>query len=53
MSRHPDAYGSNATAVRIGNSIEDIAADLLKNLCCMQGKFSEVATPNDWYLALG
>jgi len=52
MSTHPDVYGANATTVRIGNSIEDIAADLLKNLFCMQGKFSEVATPNDWYLAL-
>jgi starch phosphorylase len=52
MSKHSDAYGSNATTVRIGNSSDDIAADLLKNLFCIQGKFSEVATPTDWYLAL-
>jgi starch phosphorylase len=52
MSRHPEAHELNATAIHIGNRIEDIASDLLKNLFCMQGKFSEVATLNDWYLAL-
>jgi starch phosphorylase len=37
---------------RIDNSVEAITADLLENLFCMQGKFREVATANDWYLAL-
>lgn len=52
MARHPVAYGSHTTEVRIGNTVEDITDDLLQNLFCKQGKFRQVATPNDWYLAL-
>ena len=35
-----------------GNTAEDIRRDLIQNLFCTQGKFPEVATTNDYYLAL-
>src|SRR5438552_18464887 len=38
--------------VRAGLSIEDIKRDLIDNLFYLQGKFPEVATRNDWYLAV-
>ena len=38
--------------VRAGLSIEDIKRDLIENLFYLQGKFPEVATRNDWYLAV-
>src|SRR5688572_12207736 len=37
--------------VRAGLSIDDISRDLIDNLFYLQGKFPEVATRNDWYLA--
>ncbi|NTV42843.1 MAG: glycogen/starch/alpha-glucan phosphorylase, partial [Syntrophobacteraceae bacterium] len=38
--------------VRIGNRVEDIRCDILENLFCNLGKFREVATRHDYYLAL-
>src|SRR5438093_2035191 len=38
--------------IRSGLSIEEIKRDLLDNLFYLQGKFPEVATRNDWYLAV-
>jgi len=38
--------------VRIGNTAEDIKCDIVENLFCLQGRFPEVATKNDLYLAL-
>ena len=38
--------------VRAGLSRDDIKRDLLDNLFYLQGKFPEVATRNDWYLAV-
>src|SRR5258708_5210853 len=37
--------------IRAGLSVEDIKRDLIDNLFYLQGKFPEVATRNDWYLA--
>src|SRR6516164_2988416 len=37
--------------VRVGLNVDEIKRDLLDNLFYLQGKFPEVATPNDWYLA--
>jgi glycogen phosphorylase len=52
MAKSPKLYGSQTAVVPVGNTVEEIAADLLDNLFCIQGKFREVATLNDWYLAL-
>ena len=38
--------------IRIGNSVDEIRCDVIENLFCLQGKFPEVATKNDYYLAL-
>src|SRR3984885_291422 len=38
--------------VRAGLGIDSIKKDLLDNLFYLQGKFPEVATRNDWYLAV-
>src|ERR1051325_10908873 len=38
--------------VRTGLSVEDIKRDLVDSLFYLQGKFPEVATRNDWYLAV-
>lgn len=38
--------------VRTGRDVEEIKRDVLDNLFCLQGKFPEVATRNDWYLAV-
>ena len=38
--------------IRIGNTVDDIKCDVIENLFCLQGKFPEVATKNDYYLAL-
>src|SRR5260221_533700 len=38
--------------VRAGLSTEDIKRDLIDNLFYLQGKFPEVATRNDWFLAV-
>jgi len=37
--------------VRVGLNVDEIKRDLIDNLFYLQGKFPEVATPNDWYLA--
>src|SRR5689334_1290015 len=37
--------------VRTGLDVPDIKRDLVDNLFYLLGKFPEVATPNDWYLA--
>lgn len=37
--------------VRVGLNADEIKRDLIDNLFYLQGKFPEVATPNDWYLA--
>src|SRR5437588_11650269 len=38
--------------VRAGLNLDDIKRDLIDNLFYLQGKFPEVATRNDWYLAV-
>src|SRR5437773_9046614 len=38
--------------VRTGLDASEIKRDLIDNLFYLQGKFPEVATPNDWYLAV-
>jgi starch phosphorylase len=37
--------------VRVGLNEDEIKQDLIDNLFYLQGKFPEVATANDWYLA--
>jgi glycogen phosphorylase len=37
--------------IRIGNTVDEIRSDVIENLFCLQGKFREVATKNDYYLA--
>ena len=37
---------------RWGRAVEKIKRDILDNLFYLQGKFPEVATLNDWYLAV-
>jgi len=38
--------------IRIGNTVDEIKCDVIENLFCLQGKFPEVATKNDYYLAV-
>src|ERR1019366_3623232 len=38
--------------VRTGSDVAEIKRDLLDNLFYIQGKFPEVASLNDWYLAV-
>src|SRR5260370_38348352 len=38
--------------VRTGLDVPEIKRDLIDNLFYLLGKFPEVATPNDWYLAI-
>ena len=37
---------------RVGSSVSDIKAAILKNLALLQGRFPQIATLNDYYLAL-
>src|SRR5229473_5819229 len=37
--------------VRTGLEVPEIKRDLIDNLFYLLGKFPEVATPNDWYIA--
>src|ERR1700756_3715852 len=37
--------------VRTGLGVPEIKRDLIDNLFYLLGKFPEVATPNDWYIA--
>ena len=48
MSRRPNA----AASVRTGLGADAIAAALIENLHCLQGKPPQHATRNDWYMAL-
>lgn len=45
-------FSVKSDRVRIGNTVEDIKCDIVENLFCLQGRFPEVATKNDLYLAL-
>src|SRR3989442_8028063 len=38
--------------IRTGLQVAEIKRGLVDNLFYLQGKFPEVATPNDWYLAV-
>ena len=38
--------------IRTGTSPETLAQALLDNLYYVQGRTSDLATPNDWYMAL-
>jgi starch phosphorylase len=38
--------------IRTGGGVEAIKRGILENLICIQGRFSPVATPNDYYLAV-
>src|SRR2546425_8939665 len=38
--------------IRTGLQVAEIKRDLVDNLFYLLGKFHEVATPNDWYLAV-
>jgi glycogen phosphorylase len=49
-SKNPCA--KSAEGPRNSRSVEAIRQAILDNLACHQGKFPEVASKNDWYLAL-
>jgi starch phosphorylase len=38
---------------RTGNSPATLARAIRDHLFYMQGKFPEIATPHDWYMAVG
>jgi glycogen phosphorylase len=46
------ASGERNDHIRIGSTVDDIRCDIIDKLFCLQGKFSKVATLNDYYLAL-
>ena len=41
-----------SASVRTGLRVDAIAAALIENLHCLQGKLPQHATRNDWYMAL-
>jgi glycogen phosphorylase len=47
-----NATGNDAAAIRTGLGADAIAAALIDNLLCLQGKPPQYATRNDWYFAL-
>lgn len=49
---NPNSCMVHGDEVRTGNSVADIKCDILENLFCSLGKFPEVATRHDYYLAL-
>lgn len=51
-NRRPVPPAAAAGDIRTGLSAAAIRQSLLDNLCCVQGRFPEVASRNDWYLAL-
>jgi starch phosphorylase len=52
MAQHKSRMSRTAREARTGLGREEIRRDFLDNLFFIQGKFPEVATRNDWYLAL-
>jgi len=44
--------GPADTSIRTGSSTEAISRALVDNLRCLQGKLPQLATLNDWYMAL-
>jgi len=47
-----DGVANNHERTRTGSSVDTLRRAILDNLFYVQGRFPEVATPNDWYLAL-
>ena len=47
-----DAQPIASASVRTGLRMDAIAAALIENLHCLQGKLPQHATRNDWYMAL-
>jgi len=41
-----------AGATRVGLGADALQRSVLDNLVCLQGRFPEIATPRDWYMAL-
>ncbi len=48
----PQGAGNRHEHTRIGKSVDALKRAILDNLFYVQGRFPEVATQNDWYLAL-
>ena len=48
----PQGSGNRHEHTRIGKSVDALKRAILDNLFYVQGRFPEVATQNDWYLAL-
>src|SRR4051812_38207596 len=44
--------GSEGTSIRTGVGVDAIAAAVIDNLECLQGRSPRHATVNDWYVAL-
>jgi len=57
MQQEPNSYPggrmqSNPENVRTGFSSDSLTQALVDNLYCLQGRIPELATTNDWYMAL-
>jgi len=54
MSTPPPAVSAAPTAgpTRVGLGAEALQRSVLDNLICLQGRFPELATAHDWYMAL-
>ena len=48
----PKARNADCSPIRTGLDADAIAAALIDNLHCLQGKLPQHATRNDWYMAL-
>ncbi|SMG56405.1 glycogen/starch/alpha-glucan phosphorylase [Paraburkholderia susongensis] len=43
---------SGAEPARSGPGVAALQRDIVDNLICLQGRYPEIATPHDWYMAL-
>lgn len=43
---------TSSEPARSGLGVEALRRDIVDNLICLQGRYPEIATPHDWYMAL-
>ena len=54
MSTRPSTLKTaSAEAIRSGLAAGTLQRAVLDNLLCLQGRFPRIASPYDWYMALG
>ncbi len=51
-SRSGSTSATPADPIRTGSSPQALQRAVVDNLACLQGRFPEIATPQDWYMAL-